>query len=265
MAKEPDSVKAPRFEPQCKLCQWSKGAADSREYDLYKFVRDQAIQGTPYGTISNNTKEYIEKLGLSDQFKPPMKKSVWRHFESHAPLQTLAEIHAAREEWVPKDGNPLVDERILAGITKENFDEYDELCKLYAHFSEIRNKIYEYDSSLKIGVPNGGEAWSQNKIQTYVSMINTQKSILAEISKMRQGDKLIAVAAKFIIEAFTRNLIGKLKSEFDAFASIMRRQQVSDEVVEAFEQVATQRVASLFVEEAGVAMDLTKKEFKLPN
>lgn len=265
MAKDPDNIKSPRFEPQCKLCQWSKGAADSREYDLYKFVRDQAIQGTPYGTISNNTKEYIAKLEISDKFKPPMRKSVWRHFEKHSPLQTLAEIHAAREDWVPKDKNPLVDERILSGISKETFDEYDELCRLYTHFSEIRNKIYEYDSSLKIGVPNGGEAWSQNKIQTYVSMVNTQKSILAEISKMRQGDKLIAVAAKFVIESFTRNLIGKLKSEFDAFASIMRRQNVSDEVVEAFEEVTSHRIATLFVDEAGVAMDLTKREFKLPN
>jgi len=264
MAKISNDVVSPRFEPQCKLCQWSKSNAESVEFDLYKFVRDQAVQGTPYGTIRTNLSLYIEKSGV-EGFKSSTKKSIWNHFEKHMPLQTLASIHVARQEWVPTPGNPLVDERILAGISKESFDEYDELCKLYARFKEINNKIYEYDDSLKVGQPNGGNAWSQNRIQTYVSMVNAQKSILAEISKMRQGDKLIALAAKFIIETFTKNLIGKLKSEFDSFASIMRRQDVNEEVVEAFQDISTQRVMKLFVEEATSAMNITKKEFKLPN
>lgn len=264
MPQEPDDIVTPRFEPQCKLCQWSKGDAESVEYDLYKFVRDQAVQGTPYGTIRTNLAQYIERADLKD-FNSPTKKSIWNHFEKHMPLKDLASIHAARDNWVPREGNPLVDERVLAGINKESFDEYDELCKLYARFKEINNKIYEYDDALKIGTPNGGDAWSQNRIQTYVSMVNTQKSILAEISKMRQGDKLIALAAKYIIETFTKNLIGKLKSEFDSFASIMRRQDVNEEVVSAFEDMSVERITRLFIEEATNAMDETKKEFKLPN
>lgn len=264
MAKEPVDIVTPRFEPQCKLCQWSKGNVDSTEYDLYKFIRDQATEGTPYGSIRTNLSLYIERAEI-EGFCSPTKKSIWNHFEKHMPLQALASIHAAREDWVPKPGNPLVDARIMADISKESFDEYDELCKLYARFKEINNKIYEYDDSLKVGTPNGENAWSQNRIQTYVSMVNAQKSILAEISKMRQGDKLISVAAKFIIETFTRNLVGKLKSEFDSFAAIMRRQNVSNEVVEAFEGIATQRITQLFVEESVSAMDVTKKEFKLPN
>lgn len=263
--KKVEDIKTPRFEPQCKLCQWSKGLANTNEYNLYKFARDQAIQGTPYGSIATNLSKHIVESELSDKFTSISRKSVWRHFEKHSPLSTLASIHVARESWEPGEGSPLVNGKAISEINKEKFDEYDELCKLYAHFSEIRNKIYEYDSSLKVEQVNGGEAWSQNKIQTYVSMVNTQKSILSEISKMRQGDKLISVAARFIIETFTRSIIGKLKSEFDAFASIMRRQSVDSEVIDAFESIATKRIAMLFTEEAGTAMDLTKREFKLPN
>lgn len=263
MTKEPESVKELRFEPLCTLCKWSRTEDNTQEHELYTFVHEQALEGIPYGAISNNIRSYIEKREF--EIKGPSKKSVWRHYENHAPLSTLASIHAAREDWVPQHGQPLVNAKVMANVSKDNFDEYDELCQLYAHFSEVRKRIYEHDDSLKVGVPNGGDAWSQNKIQSYVSMVNTQKSILSEIAKMRQGDKLISVAAKFIIEIFTKNLISKLKSEFDAFASIMRRQDVGDEVVEAFEAIASQRIGMLFVEEAGAAMDLTKKEFRLPN
>lgn len=264
MSKDPTSITEPRFESQCKLCQWSKSNTDSTEFKLHKFVSDQAASGVPYGSIRKNLILYIEKSEIKD-FISPTRKSVWNHFEKHTALKELASLHAARETWVPKSGNQLVDVCVMDNISKESFDEYDELCKLYARFKETNNKIYEYDDSLKVGVPNGGNAWSQNRIQIYVSMVNAQKSILAEISKMRQGDKLIALAAKFIIETFTRNLVGKLKSEFDSFASIMRRQNVNAEVVEAFEGIATERMARLFVEEAVSAMDVTKKEFKLPN
>lgn len=264
MSEKPDQEKKPdRYEPQCRLCQLSKSPPDTLEFDLYKFIRDQAMKGASYNSIKKNMDEYIKKISLN--YKPVNRQSIWNHFEKHVSLQALATIHSSRENWIPMKENPLVDERIVALVSKENFDEYDELCKLYTRFKEINNQIYEYTDSLKTKRADGEEHWSQPKIQTYVSMVNTQKSILAEISKMRQGDKLIAIATKFIIETFTRNLIGKLKSEFDSFASIMKRQSVHDDVIEAFEGIATSRLTQMFVEEAIIAMDITKKEFKLPN
>jgi len=265
MADSDKEKKVDRYEPQCRLCQLSKAPPETPEFDLHKFLRDQAMQGISYSAIKRNMDDYIKKMRLD--YKPLTRPSIWNHFEKHVSLQQLTTIHAARDQWVPSNSKnvPIVDERILALVSKENFDEYDELCKLYTRFKDINNKIYEYTDSLKTIRQDGHESWSQPKIQTYVSMVNTQKSILAEISKMRQGDKLIAIATKFIIETFTRNLIGKLKSEFDSFASIMKRQSVNDDVVEAFEGIATQRLTQMFVEEAIIAMDITRKEFKLPN
>lgn len=255
----------PHFEPACKLCQFSKKAEDSAERKIYDFAVEQVGEGIPYGRTSSNLKKFAKEMKFPDDVKPPSRKAIWNHFEKHTSPVQHAIIHAKRTEWVPQEDKPLIDYKVIEAISKDNFDEYDELCKLYSKFKEISNKIYEFDNSLKVGVPNGGEQWSMNKIQTFTSMVNTQKSILSEISKMRQGDKLVAIAAKFIIEEFTKNIIHKLKSEFDSFAAIMRRQNVNEEIVSHFEEMSSYRVAHLFTEEAGSAMDLTRKEFKLPN
>lgn len=260
--KEKEAEKS-RFEPSCKLCKFSKQDEESQELQLHDFAVRLAKDGVPYGRIASNLKNYARKMNWD--VVPPSRKSVWNHFEKHIDLKDQAKIHAARTEWVPQDDNPLVDYKVVEQMTKDNFDEYDELCKLYTKFKHISNKIYEFDKSLKVGTPNGMEAWSMNKIQTFTSMVNTQKAILTEISKMRQGDKLVAIASRFIIEEFTKNVIHKLKSEFDSFAAIMRRQGVNDEIVDAFEEMSSYRVAQLFTNEAGSAMELTRKEFKLPN
>jgi len=260
-----DDRAKPRFEPSCKLCQFSKAEVESQEIQLHEFAVEQAKQGIPYGRIAANLKKYAKQMGFPETVQPPSRKSIWNHFERHTtPIQN-AVIHAARVDWVPRPDNPLVDYKVIERISKENFDEYDELCRLYSKFKEISNKIYEFDNSLKIGSPNGESAWSMNKIQTFTSMVNTQKSILSEISKMRQGDKLVAIAARFIIEEFTKNIIHKLKGEFESFIGVMRRQGVNTEIVDTFEEIATHRIVQLFTDEAGSAIELTKREFKLPN
>jgi hypothetical protein len=257
--KNVEKILEPRYEPQCRLCQWSK-----HKEELYKVVVDLVMQGIPYGKVAGAFKKYLEE-GKHDE-KPLTRKSIWNHFERHMPPKAEAAITVARSSWVPTEGIPLVIEhKLREEASKGRFDEYEELCELYLRFKEAHNKIYELEASLQVQGDGGTAAWSQNKIQTYVSMVNTQKSILGEIAKMRQGDKLVALAAKFIIEEFVRAVIGKIKSEFDAFTAVMKRQGVSSEVVEAFEEITQERMVRLFSEEADSAMTITRKEFKLPN
>ena len=266
-------VMVPNYVHGCNICKWSK-----TNVDLYNWAAQKALQGVPPTTIQKLLVEYMP-INHPD-VKVPSGKSVWNHFKKHVPpkeelemlaakvaasRQVMAEKIADMREHVPSDHDPLVSEKALAAVLGGNFDEYTELCALYTKFREVNDKIYKTAGSLLCLQPSGFNDWSQNKINTYVSMVNTQKSILAEIGKMRQGDKLVSVVAKYIIEMFTKSIVGKLSEEFETLAGIMRRQGVPNDVMEAFQAVTHDRLAHLIVEEAKTAMVQTKKEFKLPN
>lgn len=249
----------PKLEKNCRMCKLS---VDNPK--LYNWLTKQAMEGQPYGTIRTNLIKYIEEKGLN--FKVMTRKSIWRHYEKHMYAKDATVVQRARDEWVSSVGAPLVKQKILEEFNAESFDEYEELCKLFVHFREVSNRIYEYDSALKVMNQNTGhETWSQNKIQTYVSMVNAKKSILSEIAKMRQGDKLVSIAAKFVIENFTRAIVHKLQAEFESFMTVMKRQDVNEELLDAFRSISTDRLGKIIVDEASNVMSATHKEFKLPN
>jgi hypothetical protein len=251
----------PKYDYRCNVCSWS------RKYtDLYNWTCQQALQGNPPGRIRTLLVSYIPEYnkGHNTEVRIPSGKSVWAHFTKHIPPAGEVEILAARKIATHNENDPLVSSEALQKVLAGNFDEYQELCALYTKFREVNDKVYSVAGSL-MNTKSGISEWSQTKIQTYVSMVNTEKSILSEIGKMRQGDKLVSVASRFIMETFTKNIVTKLTEEFDTLAGIMRRQGVAEDVLKAFEAVTHERLGHLIIEEARGAMSQTKKEFKLPN
>jgi len=253
----PSPIIIPKMSTLCSVCKWS-----ITNTELYNWMSQLALGGLSYGRIWRLLTDYIPKM--HPNVKVPTRKTVWVHFEKHVFPKETMEIMAARKARCPTAQDELVESQTLKEVLAGHFDEYKELCSLYTKFREVNDKIYATAGSLMIS-RGGFNEWSQNKIQTYVSMINTQKSILAEIGKMRQGDKLVSVVAKFIIELFTKSIVNKLSEEFDTLAGIMRRQGVPNDVLDAFAAVTHERLGHLIIEEARSAMDQTKKEFKLPN
>jgi len=259
----------PRFEPQCKMCIYSRKTVDEIEHQVFDYIADQVRGGMSYTKAHGNAGKLCAEKEWS--FKPPNLRAVINHFQKHLSALDKIKIDVAQEmvtaapvTAVPID-QQMYDPSKVDAVNKDNFDEYDELTKLYTKFRETTGKIYEFEHALRVPGTHGEAQWSQTKIQTYNAMVNTQKSILAEIAKMRQGDKMIAISAKFILEEFTRGVVHKLKSELDSFVAILRRQSVPNHVIEAFEELTGPRIVQLFSEEAGNAMDVTKREFKLPN
>ena len=252
----PSPLIEPKFQSLCRLCNMYKD-----DHDTYRVASDQAMAGKSYGHIARVLKEYIVSNNLG--IKPIGKKSIWTHFEKHMPLKAAAQLAVLRKEWMVPDGVPLNKSEDLQTAAKTQFDEYEELCALYKNFKDVHSQIYAYETSLKT-TQNDGVEWSPSRVQMFVSMVNTQKTMLGEISKMRQGDKLITIASKFILEHYTINIINQLKSEFDTMISIMKRQAVDDSIIEAIEDLIKDRLPRIFAKEARNAMDLTKKEFKLP-
>lgn len=251
-------VVEPKFVKECKMCNFSK-----THPDFYNFLVKHAMEGAAHNKLKNLADKYVQEHGL--KFKVPVRKSIGRHFTKHMPVREMVAMEAAKAKYIPVKGKPLVESHVFENFKVEDFDEYEELCRLFTKFKEVTAKIYEYDSSLQVGHPSGGEVWSQNKIQTWTSMMNTQKSILSEIAKMRQGDKLIAIAAKYVIKTFTENIIAKLKQDFQSFVLVMRRQNVDEDVISTFEDLTTTTMVRHFVEEAESTMGKAKKQFKLPS
>jgi predicted metalloenzyme YecM len=248
----------PKFCVQCRICQLSR-----ENVELYNWMCTLALQGYTPGRIYTHLVEHIEKN--YPEMKPPSRKSVWRHLEKHVlPKESVEMIAARRTVSAVNVTDPLVDQKALDEIKAGNFDEYKELCNLYVKFREVNDKIYKLADSLAVDRGNNVSDWSQAKITTYVSMVNTQKSILAEIGKMRQSDKLVVMVAKYIVETFAKGMVHKLSDEFEALSHIMKRQKVDESVLQAFEAVAHHRLAKLIVDEADNAMTVTQKEFKLP-
>lgn len=254
---------AEKFNAQCTLCKWSRCLPNTNEFQLYRYIFDLAMNGTSYNAMATLTEKYIVQAKFD--IKPPRKKSVWLHFKKHVSLEKFTLMQAAKSNYISGKHIPLHDNVELSAVNKETFDEYDELCKLYKKFSQTYDTIYGHRDSLQVEVPSEDNVWSNSKLTTYNQMVNTMRGILTEISKMRQGDKLIEIASKFIIETFTKSLVVKLKNEFETFSSIMRQQGVNNSVIDAFNALTSQRLIRLFSEEAGNAITLTKKEFKLPN
>jgi len=251
----------PEFQYQCKLCIWS------REHpELYNWVCKQALDGYPPGRIATMLIDYV--AAKYPDLKAPTKKSIWNHFNKHTNTKDGVKIQSAKDEFKRNPNKKLISESALEEIKSlrdGNFDEHEELCKLYVKFREVHDQIYEMADSLKALNSANGDVWSQNKIQTFTSMINTQKGILAEISKMRQGNKLITVATQYIIETFTKSIVTKLSDEFASLVTIMKRQQVDGDIIEAVEDIVGMKLASILVNEAEVAMGRTRQEFRLPN
>ena len=247
----------PKFVKECKLCNLSK-----TNVTFYDWITKHAMEGMSFSKLKKISDQYVAENGL--RYQVPVRKSIARHFQKHMPIVEMSVMHSARTQFVPTAGVPLHKSTVFDNFKLEDFDEYEELCKLFTKFKEVTQKIYEFDVSLQVTHVNGGEVWSQTKIQTWLSMMNTQKSILSEIAKMRQGDKLISLAARYVIKTFTENILSKLQHDFQAFTAIMKRQGVDTEVVSAFDRLTTEAMAQHFIEEAEATMGRTNKQFKLP-
>ena len=157
--RKPREFIEPRYEPQCRLCQWSKF-----KKELYKVIVDLVMHGIPYGKVADAFEKYIKEGNIDE--KPFNRKSVWNHFEHHMPPKVETAIIAARSSYEPTGSVPLIIEhKLREKAAKGSFDEYEELCELYLRFKEAHNKIYEMQEALKVK-GDGDVAWSQNKIQT---------------------------------------------------------------------------------------------------
>lgn len=264
-SKEPDPdtlinelIIIPRYDFRCRVCQWSQD-----NVTLYNWICGLAVKGIPPGRIHRLLASYIPEN--YPDIKPPSKRSIWNHFSRHLSAKDATRTALARKSDVVIDENePLISDEVQKQMRSGHFDEYKEMCALYTKFREVHDKIYKLSGSLTI-TRDGTSDWSQNKIATFVSMVNTQKAILAELGKMRQGDKLVSLAAKFTIELFVRSIVSRLTEEFAALASIMKRHNTPGDVLIAFENITHERLANLLMDEAKTAMEQTRKEFKLPS
>ena len=260
-----DQLQKPIIEPNyrsiCRICQWSK-----QNVPLYNWLTERAVlKGQPYNHLTIELAKYVGEH--YPDVKPLAKKSLWMHFRNHLPAKYAAKLEVSRSGYRSDERlTRLVPHEALIQRTMLNFDEYTELCELYLRFKAVHNKIYEQTQSIQADNPNNiNDPWSQNKIQTFAAMINTQKSILSEISKMRQGDKLIALAARFVIEVFTRAIVGRLTTEFNALGTVMQKHLVDAQVMDAFQDITRRRLGEIILDEAEVTMDLTRDKFKIPS
>lgn len=250
----------PIYTGNCRICQWSK-----KQIQLYNWICEQARTGLSDRKLHEVTLERATELKLD--VKVPGFRSFWKHFSKHLQVKDLATIKNARGHYTPSFSERTISEEGMESLEqaiKGNFDEYQELCKLYIRFREIHGRVYEFDNSLKIACPSG-DVWSQRKIQTYISMVNTMRSVLGEIAKMRQSDRLIKLATEHSLKIFTKGIVGKLTEEFGVLSDIMKRRGIEKEVLEAFAEVTNARLATIIMNEADVALDSTSKEFKLPH
>lgn len=246
---------------QCKICSWSVS-----DHEVFQWVTDKALQGISYNKLEALFRSYLEEH--RPDYTPLHKRSIWNHFEKHLTEDKAVKLTVQRHRVTQDKGEPLIYVGDI-GQAKNEFDEYMELCELYLKFKATIDKIFETCGSLMNNTNTGGptsvNVWSQNKINTYVSMVNSQKSILAEISKMRQGNKLIDIAARYIIEQFTTSIVEKLSGELTTLMNVMERQGADPNIIAVIEEIKTKRLAKILVDEAQVAMGKTKKEFRLPD
>lgn len=246
-----------RFTASCRMCKLSKSHPH-----IYNQISALVMDGT---SIMQVYDAYLDLTDVND-LPEASYKTLCNHFNKHLTMEAAVAIAVAKKEKVPdKVDRKLVSEKEVAQVDLGNFDEYKELCKLYVAFKNVSDKIYEYTNALQKEQTDSVDKWSQAKIGTFVQMVNTQRSILSEIAKMRQSDKLVAVAAQFILEQYTRSILMKIQEEFDMTSAFMKRHGVSTEDVEEYENLIKSRMSNILVNEAESAMNLTKKEFKLPN
>jgi hypothetical protein len=245
----------------CRICKWSY-----EDIELYNWICERALEGMSDGKMYEALKTYVVEHEID--LKVPTRKSIYTHFSKHLKVKDLASIKAARKHYVPNIPERIVSDEgveMIEQVAQGNFDEYEQLCNLYIKFRETHNKIYEMDSALKVSEANGASVWSQSRIQTYVSMVNTMRSVLSDIAKMRQSDRLIKLAAQHSLRVFTQGIISKLAEEFGVLGDLLNRAGIDSELLETFENVTHQRLAAIIMAEADFALDSTSKEFKLPN
>ncbi len=261
-----EPVFVPNFSAACRICQWSK-----TNIPVYNFISRLALRGMAYGAMEKELTRHVTENNIT-LGTIPVRRSIWNHFTKHLDVETSVTIGVARQNHIPEISKPMLTEeenKALKELQLGNFDEYKELCDLYIRFKSVDKQIYEFTSSLQVenaeAGPDGRPQWSQQKLQTFVSMVNTKKSILVEIAKMRQGDKLIKMAAQFSLQVFAKSIITKLSDEFNSLQSVMRSQNIDSKILEVFEQITHERLAQIILAEAESAMTSTSKEFKLPN
>jgi len=241
----------------CTLCIWSK-----HNIKLYNWVASKALMGCSPRAVHRLLIEHM--TNQYPHIKPPYIRSVFLHFKNHISQADQITLEIARKGYKEKGTEAIIKEELINELRQGNFDEYKELCALYVKFRETNDMIYEAAASL-LGPPKGGvREYSQNKIQTYVTMVNTQKAILSEIAKMRQGDKLIEVVSKYLLETYTKDIVDRLSAEFSALSNIMQRHDVDPNIINTYNEITHSRLAKIILDGADRALTMTKKEFKLP-
>ena len=242
----------PVLEPKCTLCAWSKD-----EPGLYAVFVEMAMQGLSYGEIEDGLRARI--VGE----KTPGKKNIWVHVMKHLKVDERAKMAVAKQEAMVVATTPTEESAaITRHLVDRKVNDYEEMCALYEEIRGRCETIYGDDAALRIASDKGG-GFSNTAIQTYMLMINTRKSILAEMAKMRQSDHLINTATQFIISEFTKRIVEKLMVEFGALGESLRRAGVDKTIMAAFQAATTKRLAELIESEADTAMNATRKEFRL--
>lgn len=251
---------------RCTLCKLA-----INDTDTYNWVATLLLEGVSFFKTCISLEEHYRK-NRPDR-KIIDRRSFYTHYRDHiSPTDYIRLKNAGSVGAMAGDNSELIKsistdlikyKAIKNAIDSGDFDEYKEICCLYAKFRDVHDRIYKRTASLTTTKSDGSVEWSQTKIQTYVQMVNTQKAILAEVGKMRQGDKLVTIVAKFIIELYTKSIVSKLTEEFNTLSTIMRRHGVTEDIMSAFESVTSGRLARLLVDEAQNAMEVTQKEFKL--
>lgn len=246
----------PEFEYRCTICSWSKD-----QPELHKYVLDLVKEGKPAGTIHKLIGEYVVNTKLP--IKPPSKKSVWTHFKEHLRVDDKVQALMSRNVVdLTKTSADAITREAVETLAAKRVNDYEEMCTLYNEIEGKCQSIYNDDNALKTEIA-GVIGWSQSKIQTYMMVINTRKSILAEISKMRQSEHVIKLATQFVMERFTESLVQKLLGEFVGLGEQLKRSGVNREVMKAYEEATSRRLAELITNEADSAMELTRKEFRI--
>lgn len=258
--QESELVIQPIFEEQCRICNFSK-----THVDIYNLLSKLALNGESFKKMEASIQAYVN-VKYHD-IKAPSKKTILNHLQSHIPVEAQQEIakqKLSKGNVVPPQTQyveALERERKKKSkpFNIEEFDEYKELCKLYADLTEVFELTF---SQARLSPEDEDEEWSITKTQNYVSMMNTRKAILTEISKMREGDKLILQAAKFVMKLFVSNIVDRSLDEFNALGEVIRK-HTSEDITRLYTDATQNKFSKLIVEEAKNALEQMKKEYKL--
>lgn len=254
-----------RHEPRCKVCQLVTDHPGILKL-LHEFKRDEPEMGEY--ALHTKMRPIFERHGI----KGPSSRAIGRHLAQHVDFTIVPPVVA---KFDLPDPDVVMFERMAEAEQQlrsfsaadvalgANDSDYHSMADL---FRRLMRRISALDADPKAFMNPDGRH-SMQKLNTWASMVNTAKSVIEGLNKMRNSDRMTVS----ILEQHTKRYAAAVASPLASTLRDVRDELMfiedpkAKELAQRLTLLLSEEVSGIFTDAAKKSLGETRERYKLLN